>query len=155
MRVAEHTFVITGGASGLGAATAQHLVAQGAAVVLLDINQSAVEAAAQRLGNKALGLACDICDAEQVQQALDAAVQQFGALHGLINCAGIVGAQRILGRKGPHALDGFARVLNINVIGSFNVLRFTADVLAINAANAQGERGVIINTASIAAYDGQ
>ena len=78
MRVAEHTFVITGGASGLGAATAQHLVAQGAAVVLLDINQSAVEAAAQRLGNKALGLACDICDAEQVQQALDAAVQQQG-----------------------------------------------------------------------------
>ncbi len=155
MRVAEHTFVITGGASGLGAATAQHLVAQGAAVVLLDINQSAVEAAAQRLGNKALGLACDICDAEQVQQALDAAVQQFGALHGLINCAGIVGAQRILGRKGPHDLDDFARVLNINVIGSFNVLRLAAQVLANNAANAQGERGVIINTASIAAYDGQ
>ena len=155
MRVAEHTFVITGGASGLGAATAQHLVTQGAAVVLLDINQSAVEAAAQRLGNKALGLACDICDAEQVQQALDAAVQQFGALHGLINCAGIVGAQRILGRKGPHDLDDFARVLNINVIGSFNVLRLTAQVLANNAANAQGERGVIINTASIAAYDGQ
>ena len=155
MRVAEHTFVITGGASGLGAATAQHLVAQGAAVVLLDINQSAVEAAAQRLGNKALGLACDICDAEQVQQALDAAVQQFGALHGLINCAGIVGAQRILGRKGPHDLDDFARVLNINVIGSFNVLRLTAQVLANNAAKAQGERGVIINTASIAAYDGQ
>lgn len=155
MRVAEHTFVITGGASGLGAATAEHLVAQGAAVVLLDINQSAVEAAAQRLGNKALGLACDICDAEQVQQALDAAVQQFGALHGLINCAGIVGAQRILGRKGPHDLDDFARVLNINVIGSFNVLRLAAQVLANNAANAQGERGVIINTASIAAYDGQ
>ena len=155
MRVTEHTFVITGGASGLGAATAEHLVAQGAAVVLLDINQPAVEAAAQRLGNKALGLACDICDAEQVQQALDAAVQQFGALHGLINCAGIVGAQRILGRKGPHDLDDFARVLNINVIGSFNVLRLTAQVLANNAANAQGERGVIINTASIAAYDGQ
>lgn len=155
MRVAEHTFVITGGASGLGAATAEHLVAQGAAVVLLDINQPAVEAAAERLGNKALGLACDICDAEQVQQALDTAVKQFGALHGLINCAGIVGAQRILGRKGPHDLDDFARVLNINVIGSFNVLRLAAQVLANNAPNTQGERGVIINTASIAAYDGQ
>ena len=155
MRVAEHTFVITGGASGLGAATAEHLVAQGAAVVLLDINQPAVEAAAERLGNKALGLACDICDAKQVQQALDTAVKQFGALHGLINCAGIVGAQRILGRKGPHDLDDFARVLNINVIGSFNVLRLVAQVLANNAPNAQGERGVIINTASIAAYDGQ
>ena len=155
MRVAEHTFVITGGASGLGAATAEHLVAQGAAVVLLDINQPAVEAAAERLGNKALGLACDICDAKQVQQALDTAVKQFGALHGLINCAGIVGAQRILGRKGPHDLDDFARVLNINVIGSFNVLRLAAQVLANNAPNTQGERGVIINTASIAAYDGQ
>ncbi len=155
MRVAEHTFVITGGASGLGAATAEHLVAQGAAVVLLDINQPAVEAAAERLGNKALGLACDICDAKQVQQALDTAVKQFGALHGLINCAGIVGGQRILGRKGPHDLDDFARVLNINVIGSFNVLRLAAQVLANNAPNTQGERGVIINTASIAAYDGQ
>ena len=155
MRVAEHTFVITGGASGLGAATAEHLVTQGAAVVLLDINQSAVEAQAQRLGRNALGLACDICDAEQVQQALAAALKQFGALHGLINCAGIVGAQRILGRKGPHDLDDFARVLNINVIGSFNVLRLVAQVLANNAPNAQGERGVIINTASIAAYDGQ
>ena len=155
MRVAEHTFVITGGASGLGAATAEHLVTQGAAVVLLDINQPAVEAAAERLGNKALGLACDICDAKQVQQALDTAVKQFSALHGLINCAGIVGAQRILGRKGPHDLDDFARVLNINVIGSFNVLRLAAQVLANNAPNAQGERGVIINTASIAAYDGQ
>lgn len=155
MRVAEHTFVITGGASGLGAATAEHLVAQGAAVVLLDINQPAVEAAAERLGNKALGLACDICDAKQVQQALDTAVKQLGALHGLINCAGIVGAQRILGRKGPHDLDDFSRVLNINVIGSFNVLRLAAQVLANNEPNAQGERGVIINTASIAAYDGQ
>ena len=155
MRVAEHTFVITGGASGLGAATAEHLVAQGAAVVLLDINQPAVEAAAERLGNKALGLACDICDAKQVQQALDTAVKQLGALHGLINCAGIVGAQRILGRQGPHDLDDFARVLNINVIGSFNMLRLAAQVLASNEPNTQGERGVIINTASIAAYDGQ
>lgn len=155
MRVAEHTFVITGGASGLGAATAEHLVTQGAAVVLLDINQSAVEAQAQRLGRNALGLACDICDAEQVQQALAAALKQFGALHGLINCAGIVGAQRILGRQGPHDLDDFARVLNINVIGSFNMLRLAAQVLASNEPNTQGERGVIINTASIAAYDGQ
>ncbi len=155
MRVAEHTFVITGGASGLGAATAEHLVTQGAAVALLDINQSAVEAQAQRLGRNALGLACDICDAEQVQQALAAALKQFGALHGLINCAGIVGAQRILGRQGPHDLDDFARVLNINVIGSFNMLRLAAQVLASNEPNTQGERGVIINTASIAAYDGQ
>ncbi|MDY0250203.1 MAG: SDR family NAD(P)-dependent oxidoreductase [Pseudomonas sp.] len=155
MRIAEHTFVITGGASGLGAATAQHLVSQGAFVVLLDINQEAVVAQAQQLGQQALGIACDICDSEQVQQALDAAIEQFGELHGLINCAGIVGAQRILGRKGAHDLEDFARVLQINVVGSFNMLRLTAQLMANNQANAQGERGVIISTASIAAYDGQ
>ena len=155
MRIAEHTFVITGGASGLGAATAQHLVTQGAAVVLLDINQQAVEAEAERLGKRALGIACDICVADQVQQGLEVAVKHFGALHGLINCAGIVGAQRILGRKGPHDLDDFTRVLHINVVGSFNMLRLTAQVMAENTPNAQGERGVIINTASVAAYDGQ
>ena len=155
MRVAEHTFVITGGASGLGAATAQHLVEQGASVLLLDINEAAVVAQAQQLGKRALGVACDICDSEQVQQALDAGVQRFGALHGLINCAGIVGAQRILGRKGPHDLADFSRVLNINVVGSFNMLRLATQMMAENEPNAEGERGVVINTASVAAYDGQ
>ncbi len=155
MRIAEHTFVITGGASGLGAATAQHLVSQGATVVLLDINQAAVAEQAQQLGQQALAIACDICDAEQVQRALNTATKQFGALHGLINCAGIVGAQRILGRKGPHDLEDFSRVLQINVVGSFNVLRLTAQSMVNNQPNEQGERGVIINTASIAAYDGQ
>lgn len=155
MRVAEHTFVITGGASGLGAATAKHLVTQGASVVLLDINEAAVTAQAQQLGKHALGLACDICDSEQVQQALKTATEHFGALHGLINCAGIVGAQRILGRNGPHDLADFSRVLQINVIGSFNMLRLTAQIMANNEPNEEGERGVIINTASVAAYDGQ
>lgn len=155
MRVAEHTFVITGGASGLGAATAKHLVTQGASVVLLDINEAAVIAQAQLLGQHALGLACDICDAGQVQQALDTAVERFGALHGLINCAGIVGGQRILGRKGPHDLADFSRVLNINVVGSFNMLRLATQMMVNNEPNAEGERGVVINTASVAAYDGQ
>lgn len=155
MRIAEHTFVITGGASGLGAATAQHLINQGAAVVLLDINQTAVVAQAQQLGARALGVACDICDSEQVQQALDVAIEHFGALHGLINCAGIVGAQRILGRQGPHALEDFSRVLQINLVGTFNVLRLAAQTMAKNQPNAEGERGVVINTASVAAYDGQ
>ncbi len=155
MRVAEHTFVITGGASGLGAATAKHLVTQGASVVLLDINEAAVTAQAQLLGQHALGLVCDICDAEQVQRALDTAVERFGALHGLINCAGIVGGQRILGRKGPHDLADFSRVLNINVVGSFNMLRLATQMMVNNEPNAEGERGVVINTASVAAYDGQ
>lgn len=155
MHVAEHTFVITGGASGLGAATAKHLVTQGASVVLLDINEAAVTAQAQLLGQHALGLVCDICDAEQVQRALDTAVERFGALHGLINCAGIVGGQRILGRKGPHDLADFTRVLNINVVGSFNMLRLATQMIVNNEPNAEGERGVVINTASVAAYDGQ
>ncbi len=155
MHVAEHTFVITGGASGLGAATAKHLVTQGASVVLLDINEAAVTAQAQLLGQHALGLVCDICDAEQVQRALDTAVERFGALHGLINCAGIVGGQRILGRKGPHDLADFSRVLNINVVGSFNMLRLATQMMVNNEPNAEGERGVVINTASVAAYDGQ
>lgn len=155
MHIAEHTFVISGGASGLGAATAHHLVSQGASVVLLDINQQAVTAQAEKLGQQALGIACDICDSEQVQQALAAATEHFGALHGLINCAGIVGAQRILGRKAPHDLDDFSRVLQINVVGSFNMLRLVAQIMTNNQANAEGERGVIINTASIAAYEGQ
>ncbi len=155
MHVAEHTFVITGGASGLGAATAKHLVTQGASVVLLDINEAAVTAQAQLLGQHALGLVCDICDAEQVQRALDTAVERFGALHGLINCAGIVGGQRILGRKGPHDLADFTRVLNINVVGSFNMLRLATQMMVNNEPNAEGERGVVINTASVAAYDGQ
>ena len=155
MRVAEHTFVITGGASGLGAATAKHLVTQGASVVLLDINEAAVTAQAQLLGQHALGLVCDICDAEQVQRALDTAVERFGALHGLINCAGIVGGQRILGRKGPHDLAYFTRGLNINVVGSFNMLRLATQMMVNNEPNAEGERGVVINTASVAAYDGQ
>lgn len=155
MYIAEHTFVISGGASGLGAASARHLISQGARAVLLDINQQAVIAQAKQLGQQALGIACDICDSEQVQQALAAAAARFGELHGLINCAGIVGAQRILGRNGAHDLDDFSRVLQINLIGSFNMLRLTAQVIANNQANAEGERGVIINTASIAAYDGQ
>lgn len=155
MHIAEHTFVISGGASGLGAASARHLISQGARVLLLDINQQAVIEQAQQLGQQALGIACDICDSEQVQQALACATGRFGAVHGLINCAGIVGAQRILGRKGAHDLDDFARVVQINLIGSFNMLRLTAQLMATNPANAAGERGVIINTASIAAYDGQ
>ncbi|AKX48002.1 3-hydroxy-2-methylbutyryl-CoA dehydrogenase [Thiopseudomonas alkaliphila] len=155
MQLADHTFIITGGASGLGAATAEQLIAGGAQVVLLDINQPAVEDKAQQLGARALGIGCDICSSEQVTAALAQAKQAFGKIHGLINCAGIVGAQRILGRKGPHDLEAFSRVIEINLIGSFNMLRLTAEVMAANEVNAQGERGVVINTASIAAYDGQ
>ena len=155
MQVAEHTFIVTGGASGLGAATSEQLLKAGAKVVLLDINQEAVLEKAQAMGERALGVGCDICNPEQVAAALSAAQQAFGAIHGLINCAGIVGAQRILGRKGPHDLEAFSRVIQINLIGSFNMLRLAVEVMAANEPNPQGERGVVINTASVAAYDGQ
>lgn len=155
MQIAQHTFVISGGGSGLGAATAHHLCQHGAQVVLLDINAQAVTEQAAALGPRALGLALDICDEAAAQQALQQAREHFGALHGLINCAGIVAGSRILGRDGPHSLELFSRVLQVNVTGSFNLLRLTASHMADNQPNAEGERGVIINTASVAAYDGQ
>ena len=155
MQIAQHTFVISGGGSGLGAATAHHLCQHGAQVVLLDINAQAVAEQAAALGPHALGLALDICDEAAAQQALQQAREHFGALHGLINCAGIVAGSRILGRDGPHSLELFSRVLQVNVTGSFNLLRLTASHMADNQPNAEGERGVIINTASVAAYDGQ
>lgn len=155
MQIAQHTFVISGGGSGLGAATAHHLCQHGAQVVLLDINAQAVTEQAAVLGPHALGLALDICDEAAAQQALQQAREHFGALHGLINCAGIVAGSRILGRDGPHSLELFSRVLQVNVTGSFNLLRLTASHMADNQPNAEGERGVIINTASVAAYDGQ
>lgn len=155
MHIAQHTFVISGGGSGLGAATARHLCQQGAQVVLLDINAQTVAEQAATLGPQALGLTLDICDGTAAQQALQQAREHFGALHGLINCAGIVAGSRILGRDGPHDLDLFNRVLQVNVTGSFNLLRLAASHMADNEPNEAGERGVIINTASVAAYDGQ
>lgn len=155
MQTAQHTFVISGGGSGLGAATARHLCSQGAQVVLLDINAAAVAEQAAALGPQALGIALDICDAAAAEQALQQACEHFGALHGLVNCAGIVAGSRILGRDGPHDLELFNRILQVNVSGSFNLLRLSAAHMADNQPNQQGERGVIINTASVAAFDGQ
>lgn len=155
MQIAQHTFVISGAGSGLGAATACHLYQQGARVVLLDINAEAVREQAGALGSNALALALDICDAGAVEAALQQAREHFGHLHGLVNCAGIVAGARILGRDGPHDLALFQRVMQVNVTGSFNLLRLVAGHMADTPANAEGERGVIINTASVAAFDGQ
>ncbi len=116
MQTAQHTFVISGGGSGLGAATARHLCSQGAQVVLLDINAAAVAEQAAALGPQALGIALDICDAAAAEQALQQAREHFGALHGLVNCAGIVAGSRILGRDGPHDLELFNRILQVNVL---------------------------------------
>ena len=155
MQIANKHFIVSGGASGLGAATAQMLVEAGAKVMLVDLNAQAVEAKARELGDNARFAVADISDEQAAQAAVDAAVNAFGSLHGLVNCAGIVGAEKVLGKQLPHGLGSFAKVINVNLIGSFNLLRLAAAAMAEGAADEGGERGVIINTASIAAYDGQ
>ena len=153
MQIENKVFLVTGGASGLGAATAEMLVAAGAKVMLVDMNAEAVAAQAARLG--AQSVVADISDEAAAEAAVQAAVKAFGALHGLVNCAGIVRGEKILGKNGPHALASFSQVINVNLIGSFNMLRLAAAAIAESEANEDGERGVIINTASAAAFDGQ
>lgn len=155
MDIKDKVFLITGGASGLGAAAAEGLLAAGARVLLADINAEALDERVRALGAHARGVVTDVCDAAAAQAAVNAAREHFGALHGLVNCAGVASGERILGRQGPHGLDSFARVIGLNLIGSFNMLRLAAEAIAEGAPDAQGNRGVIINTASIAAFDGQ
>ena len=153
MQIKDKAFVISGGASGLGAATAQRLIEQGAQVMLVDFDARGVQARAQQLG--AQFCVADISQEGPAQAAVDATVQAFGAVHGLVNCAGVVTGERILGKQGPHGLENFSRIININLVGSFNLLRLAAEVMTDNQPDEEGERGVIINTASAAAFDGQ
>lgn len=156
MKIDQQTFLITGGASGLGEATARYLVERGGRVVLADLNAEAGEKLAAELGEVAVFSRCDVTSAEEVQAAVDLAVKQFGRLSGVINCAGIVVVQKLLDRDlNPADLDTYARGVNINLVGSFNVARLAAAAMAKSEALEDGERGVIINTASIAAFDGQ
>jgi NAD(P)-dependent dehydrogenase (short-subunit alcohol dehydrogenase family) len=155
MQIKDSAFLIPGGASGLGAATAQHLVAAGGRVVIADLNPQAGEKLAAGLGANARFVVADVTNEEEVQQAIDTAVKTFGALHCLVNCAGIAPGERVVGKNGPHRLETFSRAININLIGSFNALRLAAQAMTGNTPNQDGERGVIINTASIAAFEGQ
>ena len=155
MQIKDSVFLIPGGASGLGAATARHLVAAGGKVVIADLNQQAGDKFAASLGANARFVIADVTSEMQVQQAVDATVKTFGALHGLINCAGVAPGERVLGRDGPHRLETFSRAIGVNLIGSFNALRLAAGAMTGNTPTADGERGVIINTASIAAFEGQ
>lgn len=149
------TFLISGGASGLGAACARRLVAAGANVVLADLNEDLGTTFASELGSAARFARTDVTDAASMQAVVDLAVSAFGGLHGAINCAGIALGLRVLGKEGPHDLATFSRVVNINLIGTFNCLRLAAAAMAKNEPDEEGERGVIINTASCAAFDGQ
>jgi NAD(P)-dependent dehydrogenase (short-subunit alcohol dehydrogenase family) len=155
MQIAGSTAVITGGASGLGRATAEGLHAGGANVVLLDLPKSPGKQVATDLGDRALFAPADVTSADEVTGALDAAVARFGALHMLVNCAGIGTADKTFGKRGPADLAGFSRTVQINLIGTFNCIRLAAAQMAKNAPNGEGERGVVINTASVAAFDGQ
>ena len=155
MQVTGHTFLVTGGASGLGAATARRLAAAGGNVVICDLAVEQGSRLAAELGARALFATADVTDEAQLAQAIAAARKQFGALHGAVSCAGIAPGERVLGKGGPHPLDTFRRAVEINLVGTFNVLRLAAQAMERNAPDAEGERGVIINTASIAAFDGQ
>jgi NAD(P)-dependent dehydrogenase (short-subunit alcohol dehydrogenase family) len=153
MRLDGQSAIVTGGASGLGAATAQRLAGAGCRVAVLDINGKAVEASAQRIGG--LGVACDVADAASAEAAVAKAREAHGPARVLVNCAGVGVAGRIVGREGPMPLAAFEQVIRINLIGSFNLLRLAAADMAKLDPLDEGERGVIINTASIAAYEGQ
>ena len=152
MEIRDQVFIVTGGASGLGAGTARTLAEAGGKVVIADLNEAAGTALAQELGGRFVR--CDVTSETDGQAVVDAATS-LGTLRGLVNCAGIATALRTVGKTGPHPLDQFARVININLIGTFNMIRLAATAMAGNTPNAGGERGVIINTASVAAFDGQ
>ena len=155
MEISGKAAVVSGGASGLGAATARMVVDSGAHVVILDVKEEAGHKLASELGHAARFVRADASDAAEVEHAIDFATKTFGELHVCVNCAGIADAQRIVGKDGPADLARFAKVIRVNLIGTFNVARLAAWIMARNAPNPDGERGVIINTASIAAFDGQ
>ncbi|WP_036165262.1 3-hydroxyacyl-CoA dehydrogenase [Massilia sp. 9096] len=155
MQIQDNVFIVTGGASGLGAATARMIVDNGGKVVLADVQAEAGEKLADELGEgKARFVKCDVTQ-EADGQAAVAAAQQMGLLRGLVNCAGVAPAIKTVGKDGPHPLDAFQKAININLVGTFNMCRLAADAIAKLDALAYDERGVIINTASVAAFDGQ
>jgi NAD(P)-dependent dehydrogenase (short-subunit alcohol dehydrogenase family) len=153
MQINNNVFIVTGGASGLGGATTRMLAAGGGKVVIADVQADRGEGLARELGS-ARFVKCDVASEADGQAAVAAALA-MGPLRGLINCAGIAIGEKVVGKEGPHALASFARVININLIGTFNMIRLAADAMAKQEPTAEGERGVIVNTASVAAFDGQ
>jgi len=155
MKIKGNTFLITGGGSGLGAACAKRLTAASANVVIVDLVTETGEAMAAELGEKALFVAADITEPEDVRTAILSAQERFDGLSGVINCAGIAIASKVYSSRGLHDLDAFSKVIQVNLVGTFNVIRLCAEAMVVGNPNEAGERGVIINTASVAAFDGQ
>jgi NAD(P)-dependent dehydrogenase (short-subunit alcohol dehydrogenase family) len=155
MNIGKAVAIVTGAGQGLGRATALRLASQGAKVVVADINSDAVKSVVSEIGANAIGATMDVTSPEQVEEAIASAASKWGGLHMAVNCAGILAPGRTVSKRGPMNLDKFAKVLHVNVAGTFNVIRLSADMMSKNDPNEKGERGVIVNTASIAAFDGQ
>jgi NAD(P)-dependent dehydrogenase (short-subunit alcohol dehydrogenase family) len=155
MQLKGSTLVVTGGASGLGGATVRMVVEGGGNAVIADLKEAEGQALAKELGERAKFVRTDVTDEASAKAAVDAATGGFGRVDGLVNCAGIVYGEKTVGKEGAHSLAGFVRTINVNLIGTFNMIRLAAAAMAGNAPNAEGERGVIVNTASVAAFDGQ
>lgn len=155
MQIKDHVFLITGAASGLGAAVTRMVAGGGGRVVIADLNREAGVALAAELGDAARFAGTDVTSEADGKAAVALALAEFGHLHALVNCAGVAPGEKVLGGKGPHRLESFIRAVNINLVGTFNMIRLAADAIAREEPGADGERGVIVNTASIAAFDGQ
>jgi NAD(P)-dependent dehydrogenase (short-subunit alcohol dehydrogenase family) len=155
MKIADARAVVTGGASGLGFAVARHVVAAGGRVTLLDVQEGPGQAAATGLGPNAGFAKCDVTSETEVDSAMDSARAAMGSINLLVNCAGVIGAGRVLGKNGPMAGDFFTRVVHINLIGTFLCDKAAAALMQVNTPNAEGERGIIVHTSSVAAYEGQ
>jgi NAD(P)-dependent dehydrogenase (short-subunit alcohol dehydrogenase family) len=155
VQLSGRTILVTGGASGLGGATVDMVVAAGGSALVLDIDDRAGNAKAAQHDRRIRFVAADVTSERDVERALGICVAEFGRIDGLVNAAGIPAAERVLPREGVPSLEGFARVISVNLIGTFNVIRLTAARMATNEPSPGGERGVIVNTASVAAFDGQ
>ena len=155
MQIKDSVFIVTGGASGLGAGAARLLAALGGKVMIADVNKPGGEALAAELGSAARFVATNVADEASAQACLAATLAAFGTVHGLVGCAGIVMGEKTVGKEGAHALSSFKRVIDVNLVGTFNMIRLAAEAMGRNAPNAECERGVIVSTASVSAYDGQ
>ena len=155
MKIQDARAVVTGGASGLGNAVAQYVVAKGGKVVILDVQEGPGRAAATALGANASFIRCDVTSEAEVNAAMDGAREKMDGINLLVNCAGVVGAGRVLGKNGPMAGDFFAKVVHINLIGTFQCDKAAAAIMQNNTPNADGERGLLIHTSSVAAFEGQ